>query len=273
MSIKTIPAFIDGASGKIFTLQFIPEALPKAHIVYLPPFCEEMNRCRQLVSRHARLWSESGYSCLIVDLFGTGDSDGKLEDATWEFWLEDVSQCIKHLLGQGSAPVIICGLRLGGLLAADFANSFPEQVNGLVLFQPVTTGKAYLTQILRQRVAFRLNNQLSPETTDSIREMLESGKNVEVAGYTLGNQLTTAIDSKNFSGMTDIHGLPILWLENLSDPENPLPPGPQKVITQLYEQGNSVSTVTLSAPPLWQLHEREPIDAYIDVFAGLELPL
>src|SRR5690606_13996039 len=99
-------------------------------------------------------------------------------------------------------------------------------------------------------VASLLNTGQDAETTEDIRNNLASGQTVEVAGYTLGGRLTSTIDDKKLSDMGNIHGLPILWLENLSEPESPLSPASQKTIIALSEQGNQVITKTVCAPPL-----------------------
>ncbi|MDZ7782423.1 MAG: hypothetical protein U5K56_05590 [Halioglobus sp.] len=70
------PGFLGEPGRRHFMLQFVCTGTPKAHIVYLPPFGEEMNRCRAAVAEQARQFAAMGYSCILIDFYGTGDSEG-----------------------------------------------------------------------------------------------------------------------------------------------------------------------------------------------------
>ena len=47
---------------------------PRAHVIYLPPFTEEMNRCRAIAAEQARRFARQGMSCTLLDFHGTGES-------------------------------------------------------------------------------------------------------------------------------------------------------------------------------------------------------
>ncbi len=53
-----------------------------------------------------------------------------------------------------SAPVSLWGLRLGALLALDFAREISKKkLDRFILWQPVISGDSFLTQFLRLRLA------------------------------------------------------------------------------------------------------------------------
>jgi hypothetical protein len=72
------PAFIDGSGGRLFTLYFAPDAAVSARggLLFIPPFAEELNRSRHMVVKTARALAAAGWGVLLLDLFGTGDSEG-----------------------------------------------------------------------------------------------------------------------------------------------------------------------------------------------------
>jgi exosortase A-associated hydrolase 2 len=256
MTVSINPVFLDGLRGRIFALHFCPIAPPHAHFVFLPPFCEEMNRCRHLVADQAKRFATAGYSCLILDPFGTGDSEGELADASWEGWRADALTGVQWCQKKYSIPTVLWGLRLGALLALDLANTYAGQFTKLLLWQPVTNGKTYLTQILRARIAYLSGNALPAETTEEMRLTLQRGEKVEVAGYVLGGKLVGDIDDITVTSLTSLSGADINWLQQSSRPDDSPSGAVQKVVDQLVAQGNTVALTLFQSPQIWQLSER-----------------
>ncbi len=56
----------------------------------LPPFAEEMNKCRRMMALTAYALQAAGLDVLFVDLFGTGDSGGDFADGSLEVWRSDL---------------------------------------------------------------------------------------------------------------------------------------------------------------------------------------
>ena len=57
------PFFLPGQSGKLFALHMKPSvsASPPHGVLFFPPFAEEMNKSRRMVSLQARRMVASGY--------------------------------------------------------------------------------------------------------------------------------------------------------------------------------------------------------------------
>lgn len=265
-SVRMIePVFLEGSAGRLFALKFRPRAVPKGHIVYIPPFGEEMNRCRSMVATQAANFAEDGYSCLLLDLFGTGDSQGELKDANWNQWKSDVETAVEWLMDSEPAPLIFWGIRLGGLLALDVASSTNLNPSKILLWQPVTNGKSYLTQVLRQRLAYLAGNDLPPETTQELRDKFASGESVEVAGYIIGGNLGVDIDAMHASSLQSLGSAEIVWVEQSMNSEKPLPPASVKMISHFQGLGNEVVVLKHSSPPIWQLHKRDHAPQLMDI--------
>ena len=257
MAHSVSPQFLDSAAGRIFTLFFAPTTPLRGAILYLPPFAEEMNRCRALAAAQARAFADAGYACLLLDYFGTGDSAGELADASWQTWQSDVLTVAAWLENKAGMPVTLWGCRLGALLATDIASQNPERFRRLVFWQPVVDGKMYLTQFLRLRVAFLMDRGLPPETTEQMRAQLVNNQKVVVSGYALPAAIASAIDQLRISECVGLFNCHIDWLENVSGPDKPLSIASQKAIEALRSQTNQVEVHPFTAPPVWQLHERD----------------
>lgn len=258
------PLFLQGATGQVFALYQPAQGTAKGAIIYLPPFAEELNRCRFTVAQQTRALSELGYAVLLLDPCGTGDSAGELSDATWEGWVNDVRIAADWLDTRTALPITLWGLRLGALLAADAANRSPGRYKRLLFWQPVQDGKLFLTQYLRLRIAYLMDRNLPAETTDDMRNTLKNGGVLEVAGYPIGGRMAEELDTLRLSNFTQLGGLPIEWFELVAEAGKPLPPGSQKNIQQLAELGCLVQTTTFCGPPVWQLHKRDELPDLIN---------
>ena len=257
MASSITPRFLNSSSGQVFTLYFEPCKPMRGAIVYLPPLAEEMNRCRTLVAAQARAFSHSGYACLLLDYFGTGDSAGELADADWGIWHADVLTAAQWLEQTTGMPVTLWGCRLGALLAADIASQNPDRFRRLVFWQPVADGKMYITQFLRLRVASLMDQGLPPETTDQMRSQLASGQSIAVSGYTIPAGIANEVDKIRITDLAGLERCHIDWLENVPEAGKPLPLASQKVIDTLLARGTQVEIHLFSAPPIWQLHNRD----------------
>ncbi len=255
--LEVVPRFMGEEGEKFFTLRFASGDKPRAHIVFIPPFVEEMNRCRSLVASQARSFARAGYWCTLVDFYGTGDSQGHLCDASLTVWKDNIRVTIDALQRESPAPLILWGLRLGGLLALDFAVDSSVRPQDIILWQPVNSASVYITQVLRQRVASLMVRDLPPETTKEIRQRLADGEQVEISGYILGGALVDQIEKINVSAMAGLCDGTIHWLEHVLEAGKDIGLASRKVVDQLSRQGNQLAVRTFCDPPIWQIHERD----------------
>jgi len=255
--ITVLPRFMGEEGEKYFTLQFSCGDSPKAHIVFIPPFGEEMNRCRSLVSTQARSFATAGYACTLIDFYGTGDSQGELCEASLKVWQDNIRLTIDTLQGETSAPVILWGLRLGGLIALDYAAQTPGSTQDIILWQPVNAANVYVTQMLRQRVASLMVRDLPAETTREIRQRLEQGEEVEIAGYSIGGLLIRDIEGIDTASMSDLCSGKIFWLEHVTEAGKEIGVASRRSVDRLSQLGGRIEVITFSDPPIWLIHERD----------------
>ncbi|MDD5276197.1 MAG: hydrolase 2, exosortase A system-associated [Methylovulum sp.] len=258
LSIQLEPFFIQGEKGRLFCLFSPPKDKQSEVLLFLPSFAEELNRCRVMVAMQARIFAEKGVGCLLLDYYGTGDSEGDFSETHWKQWLQDAETSYAWLKQQGYEKIGLWGVRLGGLLAVELAGARPDRFSRLLLWQPVLDGKAFFTQFLRIRLAMLMDRGEPKETTQQMRDQLQQGQSLEIAGYEITSQLACGIDSKNLLNFKQIStSLPIDWFESVMNEQAGPSLASQKVIAQWQQQGILITPHTFLGPTFWQLYERQ----------------
>ena len=248
--------WLDGKRGELFGVYFPPKVACRGAILALPPFTEELNRCRNMTAIQARAFAAAGYGCLIFDLYGTGESEGDFEDAHWNDWLDDCKVASDWLAERTNSAVTLWGIRMGALLAAQLAGDAPVRYKHLVLWQPVIDGKNMITQFLRIRVANLMDSHFPSETTKDMRRHMQEGKHIEVSGYLLPPSLGLELDQTKLSNFKNLQACRIDWLESVGEHGNPLSIASQKTIASLEASNIVVNAQGFSGPAFWELWNR-----------------
>jgi exosortase A-associated hydrolase 2 len=252
------PFFLKVEGGERFCLYHAP-APDKDHrgsFIYVHPFAEEMNKSRRMAALQSRAFASAGFGVLQIDLYGCGDSSGDFADASWETWKHDLADAKIWLENHHPAPVGLWGLRLGALLALDFAMESPGAVDRLVLWQPLTTGETFLTQFLRTKLASEMLAPSDGRTagTKEMRAAMIGGESVEVAGYEVTPALAKNIDQMNAANLAVTH-CPVHWLELVPEPGRPLPPTAARVATAWKQCGVDLSLHLVPGTAFWATQE------------------
>jgi exosortase A-associated hydrolase 2 len=265
--------FIDagpGRPGQRFCLHHRPaSAVPRAAVLYVHPFAEEMNKSRRMAALQARRFASEGLAVLQLDMLGCGDSSGEFGDATWDDWIADVLLGLIWLRQRHSAPLWIWGLRAGCLLAAEAASEMQEPVSAL-FWQPPASGKAILQQFLRLKsVADAIQADSAPPEGNA-REQLASGQSVEIAGYEISPALADGLQRSQLKPWSRLPRA--RWLE-LST-RTGLEPLPATLgALQLWQQEKvDADLQVLSGPPFWQTQEIVDAPAMVDASVQAMLP-
>lgn len=261
--------FLQRVGGQLFCLFHPPRGDCRGAVLYVPPFAEEMNRARRIAAQQARELAELGYGVLQPDLSGTGDSSGDFGEARWETWKDDLAACCAWLGERtGQAPVL-WGLRLGALLALDYAHAAAHPLRALILWQPVHSGQAYLTQFLRLLTFHAvLTDSASEQTsTRALRAALQSGQVLEVGGYTLNPTLAAAIDALA-PLERHVPPCPVYWFEMTGGPGQALPPAAARV-ADAWRQHARLQVHVADFPPFWTTAESTDAPALLAATSAL----
>jgi pimeloyl-ACP methyl ester carboxylesterase len=112
-------------------------------IILCSPFGYEEICTRRSWRQLADLLAAAGMPTLRFDYPGTGDSAGDDEQSRLSDWLEGIGLAASWLKQQpGIIDLALCGLRLGGLLAAGAARGLPD-ISALAMLAPPASGAAY----------------------------------------------------------------------------------------------------------------------------------
>ncbi|MET0266192.1 MAG: hydrolase 2, exosortase A system-associated [Duganella sp.] len=227
-----------------------PGVAERGAVLYVHPFAEELNKSRRMAAVQARALAAAGYAVLQPDLYGCGDSSGDFADARWPIWLDDLAESQRWLLQRSSGPFYLWGLRLGALLALDFAGSAAHSAkpDGLLLWQTVTSGGSHLQQFTRLQATARLFSETQAQPSDMDGE--------EIAGYRIATALAQAI--RRADALSMVPSCPVQWLElAMATPGNAcaLAPATALVLKRWRAAGVSVDASALRDTPFWNSSE------------------
>lgn len=252
------PFFLDTPDGRLFAVYHEPlGGIPlRGNVLIVPPFNEEMNRCRSMVTLQAQAYARIGLGTLVVDLFGTGESDGQYGDARWSIWIENIRAAVAWLQREAGGCAVLQGIRLGVPLALD-AVAQGVAVPLVVAWQPVVDGKVYFTQFLRIRLAANMDRtDLPKETTSTMRALLAAGSSVEVAGYEVHSELAGAIERISLKAVPPAATVRMGWFEKAAGEDMNLPENVSALLDGWRGSGSQVDGVAFQGPAFWALHDR-----------------
>jgi pimeloyl-ACP methyl ester carboxylesterase len=135
----------------------------------------------------AEALADCGFPCLRYDHFGTGDSASDLMEVRLSDWIGDVTTAARALVASsGVKRITLVGARLGASLALAAAPRI-ARTTGLVLWEPVWSGRDYLESLLTTHRAV-----LRPWLDDSPDEMADAK---DVLGFEIGKPLWTDLNA------------------------------------------------------------------------------
>lgn len=155
-------------------------------LVICPPFFDDYRRSYRALSEFSIACAEKGVHVLRFDFYGTGESQGLLEEATVAGWIDNAQAAIDEGIAiSGADDVTLMGVRFGALLAV---HAVHEQIKQYLLWDPVVSGAAYLSwldqvnEILKQQHLQHAKLQkLSPEQIDFVNFYLPDRLKAEMA--------------------------------------------------------------------------------------------
>lgn len=253
-------AFLEGPNGPLFCLTFLPASRQKQCtqvIIHVPPFAEEMNKSRPMVSAQAKLMATMGYPVVLFDLFGTGDSSGQFEEASWESWIRDLQFVCEWAQANFSVDkLILWGLRAGCLLATACVQRDTHKVSRLIFWQPVVSGERVLTQ-------FRRLDQLSLSVKPP--GLGDSTAVPEIAGYRLNSELIAELSQADLGSCRIPPGVHLDWLEVTALEGLKLGHASEQALQTLREPPHpTICTGVVRGDPFWFTQEVSMVPALLE---------
>ncbi|MGB0496339.1 MAG: non-ribosomal peptide synthetase, partial [Kangiellaceae bacterium] len=160
----------------------------KGAILLCSPILMENINTNWTYRRLATQLANEGFDVLRFDYFGTGDSLGYDSDACVERWQDDIFQASEFLKSKSNhTEISIVGLRFGASLAA---LSKVENIDKLVLWEPIIDGNEYVNELFR-----KYENTL--EDLNYIRKKPARAKKGELIGFGFSESLERSIRNIN----------------------------------------------------------------------------
>jgi exosortase A-associated hydrolase 2 len=263
--------FIESSSRRVLVVARRPAASTGRAVLIAPPFAEEMNKSRRMLSEAARALAARGVATVLPDLGGTGDSSGEFGDADWESWRADLVATAHWSAAEGWPIAALLGVRTGCILGAQAARGLPGGVTRSAFWQPVTDGGRFLTQFLRLRVAASMMEGAS-ETSGGLRERLAREERLEVSGYQLSKRLAAQVEELQLAEAVSAEVGQLHWMEVTRTAADSLAPSSQRTVESMRQAGVAVTTHTIPGEPFWTSTEVVTVPGLIartvDVLAG-----
>jgi len=194
---------VESHGAKLYGMVYDP-VTPIGVIVFCHPLFEERKSAARTMADTARALCANGFAVVTFDYRGCGDSFGEFRDFSAPDWMGDIGVVIdlaRQRFPKG--PLGLLGLRLGAAFALQTAAA-RHDIDFLVLWEPVTSGREHIEQELRKKLMKQMMTfGKGREDRDSLLKTLENGGEVDFDGYPITAKLYRdlgAIDLKNAAG-------------------------------------------------------------------------
>lgn len=233
-----------------------PPDAPIACMLVVPPFAEEMNKCRRMIAEVSRSLASRGIASIVPDLHGTGDSGGDFGEADWATWLEDLARVCRWCAHELRPISSLFAVRLGCALAVSaLSTGALASVGRTVFWQPVFDGGRFLTQFLRQRIAASRLGHGRSESMEDLRAMLARDHFIEVAGYRLSERLISDLAAIAMPKTLPAKAGEVFWMELLREPGAAIPASSTALVERSRESGVAVEIRAHAGEPFWAATE------------------
>lgn len=241
------------------------EASKTKALIILPPFADEMNKSRHIISQFMRQATALEYSCILMDHFGTGDSEGDLDDASLALWQADLTLLVEQLAAEGYQQLSFLAIRFGAVQLLDLLNqpNLALPVKHVMFWQPIFELKKFWQQFFRVKIAeqMALGEKLSQK---ELEQQLANGDVIEIAGYPISPTFYASTYEGNFTlpGVSTGFIPQISWLE-VSQMATP-GANVQKYLNQL-QQSCPINFQLVAEAPFWNTTELASADTLLKV--------
>lgn len=246
------PLFFGPAETPLYGVYHPPKENPReAGVVLCYPFGQEYMRAHRAYRQLALLLTRKGYHVLRFDYRGTGDSSGDMTGVVAEDWVADVGYAISELRDvAGVTAVSVVGLRLGALVAAA-ACSRRDDVERLIVWDPLTAGAAYEAELTVEIAA-----EVSTLDYPSSGNANESEGSIYYNGFELPQAFRKSLRALDLQGLAPQRVDRVLQVVSHETPAF-------SRLRSSWESAPNYRYIYAAAPHDWN---------YVDNFGGILLP-
>lgn len=181
-------------------------------VLLCSPFGQEAVRVHRLYRVLADRLARAGHSVLRFDYLGTGDADGDDETPGLPQWIDDLLLAHRELQARaGTTRTVWIGARLGAWLAARASTRLTHELHGLVLWEPLADGAAYLRELAQAHTDAQ-QNLLRPPVARA--EALGD----EAIGFGVSDEFRSAVATIKASDYANLRSTRVHWVTNPNRP-------------------------------------------------------
>lgn len=178
--LTVVQRFVTATTGHIWLSGWLGDN--GRHLLFVPPLFAEMNRCRRLIADCAMMLAHLGFSCWIIDLPGTGESEADPALLSLDDWHDAVDSAAADI----KADAIIA-LR-GGAILGRHSQHLPHWSLSAM------DGQMIIRELLRLRMAS--DRGLGKLSTTAQLTAIASHLGLEIGGYWLSPALFDGLSNE-----------------------------------------------------------------------------
>lgn len=145
--MEGIPGWFGPPGRRSFGVLHEPPDEARAVVVICPPLGYEAVCAHSALRRLAEALASRGIASLRVEYAGTGNGLGDPTPDDAARYVDAITDAVDLTSTWGACPVMLLGLRIGGTLAGLAASRREDRVSGLVLWDPVASGRHYIRRL------------------------------------------------------------------------------------------------------------------------------
>lgn len=241
--------FLRLGADRVFAFFHPPRGAVRGGVVLLAPFAEEKLWAHRVLVCFARELAARGFAVLRFDFRGEGDSDRTFELSDLDTRVADTHAAIDELKrrGPGLSRVTLAGLRLGATIAAATAAK-RDDVDRLLLWDPVTDGAEYMQAVLRTNLMAQMAlHRKVVEDRETLIARLQRGESINVEGYELTEPLFRQVSGLKLAELLAARSRPCR-LVSIAARTTP----PRADLAALAAAGEQVTAVSAVEEPFWK---------------------
>lgn len=226
-------------------------------VILCYPVINEYLRAHRAFVRLATQLAMEGFHVLRFDYFGSGDSYGDDDDANLAEWSKNLSTAIDELKhGCDASFISLIGLRMGASLAL-LAAEQRDDIDAVVLWEPVVRGEEYLREIKR----FHIQSAVVGGLQQTVNEQADSGSHLELLGFRIPNALVDELSKLDLSTIEKCNTKRVLLLENTDEYDR------RNLVERLKNLGTEVEQSYITCPSIWLEGDNESYAGLVPVNA------
>lgn len=205
------PRYFGSSEKRLFGIRHPPAAgrARKSGVVLCYPMGQEYFRAHRAFRQLSLRLADAGFPVLRFDYYGCGDSAGESDEGEVQQWVDDVGTAMNEIKDFcGVAGVSLVGARLGATLSA-LAGSRRRDVESIVLWDPIVTGKDYVREMMG------LHKGWLRDVLPKPKELNDGDKNVEIVGFPLTDTLRSGLENIDLLAVQECSARRLLFVETI----------------------------------------------------------